>query len=87
MALNQFDNIIMMGDFNIDVKNGEDIDLDKIDVFCDTLNLNNLVESDTCYTNNHKSTIDLFLTDRPHSFQFASVTETYLSDYHRLITT
>ena len=63
MALNQFDNIIMMGDFNIDVKNGEDIDLDKIDVFCDTLNLNNLVKSDTCYTNNHKSTIDLFLTD------------------------
>ena len=52
--------------------------------FCNTLNLTNLVKSDTCFTNNHKSTIDLFLTNKPSSFQFTSVTETGLSDYHRL---
>ena len=76
-----------MGDFNIDINKDDGIGHDKLDVFCDTLNLTNLVKSETCYTNNHKSTIDLFLTNKPRSFQFTSVTETVLSDYHRLITT
>ena len=75
-----------MGDFNIDINKDEAIGHDKLDVFCNTLNLTNLVKSDTCFTNNHKSTIDLFLTNKPRSFQFTSVTETGLSDYHRLIT-
>ena len=76
-----------MGDFNIDINKDDAIGHDKLDVFCGTLNLTNLVKSETCYTNNHKSTIDLFLTNKPRSFQFTSVTETGLSDYHRLITT
>ena len=86
-ALNRYDNIIVMGDFNIDINKDDAIDHDKLDVFCDTLNLTNLVKSETCYTNNHKSTIDLFLTNKPRSFQFTSATETGLSNYHRLITT
>ena len=76
-----------MGDFNIDINKDEVKGHDKLDVFCNTLNLTNLVKSDTCFTNNHKSTIDLFLTNKPRSFQFTSVTETSLSDYYRLITT
>ena len=76
-----------MGDFNIDINKDDAIGLDKLDVFCDTLNLTYLVKSETCYTNNHKSTIDLFLTNKPRSFQFTSVTDTGLRDYHRLITT
>ena len=75
-----------MGDFNIDINKDDAIGHDKLDVFCDTLNLTNLVKSETCYTNNHKSTINN-LTNKPPSFQFTSVTETGLSDYHRLITT
>ena len=47
-----------MIDFNIDIDKDEAIGHDKLNVFCDTLNLTNLVKSDTCYTNNHKSTID-----------------------------
>ena len=76
-----------MGDFNIDINKDEVKGHDKLDVFCNTLNLTDLVKSDTCYTNNHKSTIDLFLTNKPRSFQFTSVTETGPSDYHRLSTT
>ena len=70
-----------MGDYNIDVNKDEAIGHDKLDAFCNTLNLTNLLKSDTCYTNNHKSTADLFLTSRPRSFQFTSVTETGHSDY------
>ena len=86
-SLNTCDNIIVMGDFNIDINKNKAIGHDKLDVFCNTLNLTNLVKSETCFTNNHKSTNDLFLTNKPRSFQFSSVTETGLSDYHRLITT
>ena len=37
--------------------------------------------------NNHKSTIDLILTNKPRSFQVTNVTETGVSDCHKLITT
>ena len=76
-----------MGDFNIDINKDQAIGHDKLDVFCDTLNLINLVKSGTCYKNNRKSTIDLFLINKARSFQLTSVPEAGLSDYHRLITT
>ena len=41
-----------MGDFNIDINKDDAIGHDKLNVFCDTLNLTNLVKSETCYTNN-----------------------------------
>ena len=37
--------------------------------------------------NNHKSAIDLILTNKPRSFQITNVTETGVSDCHKLITT
>ena len=85
MALNTCDNIVEIVDFNIDVNKDEVIGYDKLDVFVNTLNLANLVKYDTCYANNHKSTNDLFLTNKACSFQFTSVTEAGLSDCHRLI--
>ena len=54
---------------------------------CDTFNLTNSIKSETCYTNNNKSTIDLFFTIKPLSFQGTSTTETGLSDCHKLIST
>ena len=46
-----------------------------------------MIKSETCFTKNHKSLIDLFLTNTPLSFQKTHVSETGLSDYHKLITT
>ena len=37
--------------------------------------------------NNHKSTIDLILANKPRPFQITNVTETDVSDCHKLITT
>ena len=67
-ALNTYDKIIVMGDFNIDLNKGEGKGYDKLDVFCYTLNLTNLVKSGSCCTNSHKLTIGLFLTNKPLSF-------------------
>ena len=86
-AINNYDNIILMGDFNIDIKKEYSITYDKLEELCDTFNLTNLVTSETCFMNNHKSTIDLTLTNKPRSFQITNVTETGVSDCNKLITT
>ena len=72
-----------MGDFNIDFKNNG-AEFDKLSEMCDSFILKNLIKSETCYTKNHKSLIDLFFTNKPLSFQETHVTETGLSDYHKL---
>ena len=76
-----------MGDFNTDTKKDNSIPYDKQEEFCDTFNLANLVKSETCFINNHKSTIGLILTNKQRSFQITNVTETGVSDCHKLFTT
>ena len=75
-----------MGDFNIDLKI-KGFGFNKIDEFCDLFNLTNWIKTETCFTKSHKSLINLFLTNKPLSFQRTYVTETGLSDYHKLIST
>ena len=60
---------------------------DKLEEFCDTINLTNFTKSETCYTDDHKPSIDLFFTNIPLSFQGTSTTEIGLSDCHKLIST
>ena len=86
-AVNKFDNLIVMGDFNIDVTKENCSGFDKLEELCNTFNLTNFIKSETCYTNNHKSTIDLFFKNKPLSFQGTSSTKTGLSDCHKLIST
>ena len=82
----KYENIIIMGDFNIDIKN-KGLGYGKLDTFYDLFNLTNLIHSETCLMKNHKSTIDLFLTNKPKSIFKTHTTETGLSDYHKLIST
>ena len=85
-ALCKYENLIVMGDFNIDIKSSNS-DKDKLEYFCDLFNLTNLVHSDTCFMKNSKSTIDLILTNKPLHFQKTHAVETGLSDYHKMIST
>ena len=63
------------------------MDVDKLDEFCNLFDLTNLVKTETRCTENHKSKIDLFLTNRPLSFQKTKTTETGIRPYHKLIST
>ena len=85
-ASESYEHFIIMGDFNIDVTN-RGVEFDKLDEFCDLFNLTNLITSPTCFTKTHKSTIDLILTNQESCFQKTEVTETGLSDFHKLIST
>ena len=82
--MSNYENIIVMGDFNIDIK-CKGVGSNNLSDFCDLFHLTNIVKSDTCFTKTHTSLIDLILTNKPSSFNKTLVTETGLSGYHKMI--
>ena len=76
---------IILGDSNIDVK-VPGRELDELDEFL-RFNLTNLIRNGTCFRRDHKSSIDLILTNKTKSFQNTWITETGLSDFQKLILT
>ena len=74
-----------MDDFNIDLNKAYYIGFGKLEEFCDNFNLANIVKRNACFTKNNKSTIDLFLTNKPMPLQVTNSIETGLSDCHKLI--
>ena len=84
--VNDYDNIIMMGDFNCDVDNK--YENYKILNFFESFSLTNIVKEPTYFKNPIKPTcIDLIITDRKESFSDTTVIETGLSDYHLMTVT
>ena len=78
----KYDNFLLLGDFNSEMSDTRMID------FCETYNLNNLIDEPTCFKNpQNPSTIDLILTNRPRCFQNSTTIETGLSDFHKLTIT
>ena len=86
-ALDKYENVILMGDININTFDKEDGANQKLVNFCDVFGLSNLVTAKTCFTKTSSSSIDVILTNRVRSFQKTSVFETVLSDYHGLVVT
>ena len=76
-----------MGDINIDTRDSNSSGYDRLMSLCETFDLKNLIKNKTCFTDTHKSSIDVILTNKPRSFQHSSTYETGLSDHHHMITT
>ena len=73
------DNLILLGDFNVEPKEANMLD------FLNIYILKNLLKQKTCYKNPEKSScIDLILTNSHRSFQNTNVFETRLSDFHKM---
>jgi len=80
--LSKYDNIILLGDFNL-----QPTELEMIN-FCSIYNLKNLVNEFTCFKNpKNPSCVDLILTNKPRSFQNTRTIETGLSDFHKMTVT
>ena len=77
--MSNYENIILMGDFNIDIK-CKGVGSNNLSDFCDLFHLTNIVKSDTSFTScwHHTSLTDLILTNKPSSFNTTLVTETGL---------
>ena len=86
-ALDRYENVIIMGDINIDTQEPQQPGYNDLMSFCDVFGLSNLVSSKTCFTKRRQSSIDIILTNRPTFFQATSVFETGLSDCHCLVAT
>ena len=78
----QYENLIMIGDFNSDVNQS------CMKAFFESYNLSSLIKEPTCYKNpQNPSCIDLILTNSPYSFQNSCVIETGLSDFDKMTVT
>ena len=78
----KYEYIIVIGDFNVEVNEKF------MSNFCESYNLSSLIKESMCSKNPESpSSIDLILTNSPHSFQCSSVVETGLSDFHKMIVT
>ena len=86
-ATNEYENIVISGDLNIN------LDIPSSDIkgyltnICDNFNLTNLVNKKTCTKTYDGTSIDVIMTTRPLCFHNTSVIETSLSDHHKLIMT
>ena len=58
----------------------------KLQVFCDTLNLENLIKEPTCFKGKNPSYIDLILTNQKQLFMKSRTFITGISDFHTLAT-
>ena len=77
--LGQYENFILMGDFNVEPNDANMKD------FCQIYGCKNIVKDKTCFKNPINPTcIDLIITNRPKSFQESEVIETKLSDFHKM---
>ena len=87
IAICKYDNIVIIGDINIDSDSELTSDFEKLSSFCDIFSFKNLIKDKTCFTHNHQSSIDIILTNKPRSFQKTSCFELGVSDCHKLVMT
>ena len=84
-AVNSYENIILIGDLNIDVS---DPDKDRNNYLCDfvdTSSLSNLINRKICHKNLFGTTIGILFTNRRNCFQKTSTAVKGLSDFHKMI--
>ena len=87
MATRKYENIVIMGDINIDTDNDKAAGLNKMSEFCDNFDLDNLIRGNTCVTVGHASSIDVILTNKKRSFKNSGTVATGVSDFHKMVLT
>ena len=83
----KYDNIILMGDINIDTKSKKSIGYKELSSFIDLYNLSNLIKTPTCHFKDSSTSIDIILTSKSRRFFNSNSFELGISDCHSLITT
>ena len=84
-ALNEYDNLLLAGDLNINPLRPTPDSSDHLSDLIDTFSLTHLVTGSTCFKSNKDTLVDLMLTNKPKSFYKSHSFVTGLSDCHKLI--
>ena len=85
-AILKYDNIIIMGDINIDLHDTKCIGYKELTHFMDTFALRNLIKDKTCYFKGHQSSVDIILTNKFRKFFISKTFELGISDCHKMVT-
>ena len=83
-VVNEYDNIMLIGDLNQNTKSSNNSYYSDL---CDTFDSTNLIKANTCFKSSNQTSIDVIFTNRPRSFQKSGVITTGLSDCHKMILT
>ena len=83
-VVNEYDNIMLIGDLNQNTKSSNNSYYSDL---CDTFDSTNLIKANTCFKSSNQTSIDVIFTNRPRSFQKSGVITTELSDCHKMILT
>ena len=75
----KYDNILLMGDFNLTIKNKH------LEELLNLFNLKSLISSPTCFQSINPTCIDLILTNQEDLFSNSNTCEVGLSDHHHLV--
>ena len=67
-AVSKYDNIIIMGDFNIDIDDQKITGFGEPKTLMVMFDLTNLIKTKTCITWGHESLLDIILTNKPNHF-------------------
>ena len=82
---NEYENVIIIGDLNIDIANKTKDTCNYLPDLCDTFSLANIINGKTCFKAQKGTSIDVLLTNRPGSFHKTGIFETGISNHHKLI--
>ena len=85
--LDSYENIIIMGDININSLDKSSSRYKQLKTFCESYNLTNLMKEPTCFQSENPTSIDVILTNKRHSFMHTKSVVNGLSDWHSLIMT
>ena len=84
LAVNKYENIVAVGDFNIDISDSGSHGYQRLEQFSDIFSLQYLIKSKTCINKTSESTFDLILANRSQCSQFSKYAETGMSDFPRM---
>ena len=82
-AISKYENIILIGDLNIDLKIPNNDKHNYLHDLCNIYDLKNLINTKTCDKSKDGTSIDVILTNKPRCFQKTTTIETGLSDHHK----
>ena len=83
-ALSRYENVIIMGDLNIDLDDLKVSGYEDLINFMALFDLKNMVKTKTCVTHGHESLIDIILTNKSNYFMHTKTLELGVSDFHKM---
>ena len=86
-ATRRYENVVLMGDINIDTSEEKAIGMTKLSEFCDIFDLVNLSTGGACETLNSSTSLDVIFTNKKRSFKNSGTIETGISDLHKMTIT